>query len=492
MRILFVTSNRVGDAVLSTGLLAHLISRHPGARITVVCGAYARDVFSRMPNRERTLILNKRRFDLHWLPLWRWAAVRRWDMVVDLRGSALAYMVRARQRAVLSPRPGDESRPKVVQLARVLDLDPPPRPVAWVSDADEAVAESLLPDDRPLVALGPTANWAPKIWPAERFVALFRGLRDSAIPHARAVVLAGPGEAERRLAARVVRALPEAIDLSGRLILPQAAACLRRCALFVGNDSGLMHLAASAGTPTLGLFGPTPMAQYAPSGAHTAAISGGPAMEDLSVTAVLAAGIDLLERCRTPERLRSVMRAGWTPSEAALHEAALNHLARYSSTRAGLCRVLNRRIDRWIAQQPERPPDADIAAARAAVTRIVERLAEFGAVNDEAFAEARARRLIRSGHSGRAVAAHLAARGIDPEIRRAAATMDAEQELAAAMKLAWRRRIGPFRNAPPGEGTDRREQGILARAGFSQDVARRVLGTDADTAEEILRRLKQE
>lgn len=186
------------------------------------------------------------------------------------------------------------------------------------------------------------------------------------------------------------------------------------------------------------------------------------------------------------------MRAGWTPTEAALHEVALNHLARYASTRAGLCRVLNRRIDRWVAVQPEPPPGADVAVARTTVGLIVERLAAAGAVNDEAFAEARARRLVRSGHSARAVASHLAARGIDAETRRAAAAIDPEQELAAAVKLAARRRIGPFRGAPPGEGTGRREQGILARAGFSQDVARRALGLDPTTAEAILQQLKQD
>ncbi|MDX2291719.1 MULTISPECIES: glycosyltransferase family 9 protein, partial [Streptomyces] len=69
-----------------------------------------------------------------------------------------------------------------------------------------------------------------------------------------------------------------AVDLVGRLTIPEAAACLRRCALFVGNDSGLMHLAAAAGTPTLGLFGPTPAEEYAPSGPVTAvALAEGPA-----------------------------------------------------------------------------------------------------------------------------------------------------------------------------------------------------------------------
>jgi ADP-heptose:LPS heptosyltransferase len=55
MRILFVTSNRLGDAVLSTGPLDHLIRTHPDARITVACGPVAEGVFARMPNRERTV-----------------------------------------------------------------------------------------------------------------------------------------------------------------------------------------------------------------------------------------------------------------------------------------------------------------------------------------------------------------------------------------------------------------------------------------------------
>jgi heptosyltransferase-3 len=64
--------------------------------------------------------------------------------------------------------------------------------------------------------------------------------------------------------------IPECIDLVGRVDLLTAAAVLRRCAMFIGNDTGLMHIAAASGTPTLGLFGPSPVAQYAPWGQHTA------------------------------------------------------------------------------------------------------------------------------------------------------------------------------------------------------------------------------
>lgn len=186
------------------------------------------------------------------------------------------------------------------------------------------------------------------------------------------------------------------------------------------------------------------------------------------------------------------MKAGWTPTEDALHEAALSHLARYATTRVGLARVLNRRIDRWTASQPEPPATSVIADARGAVGRVVARLAESGAIDDQAFAELRVRRLTRSGHSSRAIAAHLAGRGIDPAIRSAVLGTDAEQELAAAVKMTARRRIGAFRVAPTDQAAHWREAGILARAGFSQDIARRALSLDQDAAEEILRRFRQE
>jgi heptosyltransferase III len=291
MRILFVTSNRLGDAVLSTGLLDHLIRTHPDARITIACGPVAEGVFVRMPKRERTIVLDKLPYSLHWLPLWASAATTVWDLVVDIRGSALAWMVPTRRRAVMRRRPGH----KIAQLAAVLDLDPPPLPVAWTAAEDLARAEALLPAGRPIIGLGPTANWAPKIWPADRFAALFRALQAGVLPGAVPAVFAGPGEGERSLAAPLLAALPDAVDLVGRVSLPEAAACLARCALFVGNDSGLMHLAASAGTPTLGLFGPTSAAEYAPAGVgSTAAVSTSTLMQDLSIEAALAAATRLV------------------------------------------------------------------------------------------------------------------------------------------------------------------------------------------------------
>jgi ADP-heptose:LPS heptosyltransferase len=291
MRILFVTSNRLGDAVLSTGLLDHLLRTRPGCRITVVCGRVAEGLFAHMPGRERTIVLEKRPWSLHWLPLWAKVVPQWWDLVVDIRSSGLAWLVPTARRAVMRQRPGH----KTAQLAAILGLPQAPLPVVWPSAEDRALAAATMPAERPVVALAPTANWPPKMWPVERFAALFRALAAGPLPNAVPVIFAGPGPEEARVAAALQAALPGAIDLTARLSLTEIAACLERAALFVGNDSGLMHLAAAAGAPTLGLFGPTPAEEYAPAGRRTAAVlSASARMEDLSVESALAASIRLL------------------------------------------------------------------------------------------------------------------------------------------------------------------------------------------------------
>lgn len=284
MRILFVTSNRIGDAVLATGLIDHLLHAHPAARFTIACGPVAEGLFTHMPRLERLIVMEKRRYGRHWLPLWGAAVGQVWDLVVDIRASAISYLVATKRRAVMRKSGGH----KTEQLARLLRLNPAPLPVVWTSPADRALAERLLGPDGPIIGLGPTANWTGKLWPAERFAELFNTLRDGPLPGARAAIFAGPGPQEAALAEPLLAALPDAIDLTGRLNLSQAAACLARCAMFIGNDSGLMHLAAAAGAPTLGLFGPTPSAEYGPSGPRArAAVSPTARMQDLSVAAAL-------------------------------------------------------------------------------------------------------------------------------------------------------------------------------------------------------------
>ena len=273
MRILFITANRLGDAVLSTGLIDALQTQFPKARFTVACGPAAAGLFRDLPNLDRLIVMHKKPWAGHWWELWKQVALTRFWLIVDLRGSGIGQFLLARRRRSFS---GSGSRMhKVVVLSNFLKLKTTAAPRLWVGAEAKKAAAKLWPEDgRPVLALGPTANWGGKIWPGERFAELAQRLtaKDGILPDARIVVFGGPGE--EALAAATVQALPpeRSLDFTGRLDLLTIAAALQRSSLYIGNDSGLMHLAAAAGVPTLGLFGPSREEVYGPWGERNAAV----------------------------------------------------------------------------------------------------------------------------------------------------------------------------------------------------------------------------
>src|SRR5205823_6033688 len=214
MHILFVTATRIGDAVLSTGLLSHVIERFPGARRTIAAGPVAAPLFEAVPGLDEVLVLRKQRWGLHWLPLYARAAARRWDLVVDLRGSALAWLVRAGERRAMAK--GDPHEHRVRQLGRLFGLDPPPSPMLRTAPSHERTADALLPPGPPVLAIGPAANWRGKQWRAERFAELACRLTAAGgpLPGARIAVLAAAHE--RAQAAPLLAAPGGVIDLVGK------------------------------------------------------------------------------------------------------------------------------------------------------------------------------------------------------------------------------------------------------------------------------------
>jgi len=170
----------------------------------------------------------------------------------------------------------------VEELARQLGISPPPEPHLYLSKQREARAAAQLADGRPILALGPAANWGGKVWPAERFAEAARRLTapGGILPGARLMVLGAPHE--RRDIQPVLAASSDPLDLTGGVDLLDLFALLRRAALYIGNDSGLMHMAAAAGIPTLGLFGPSAEWRYRPWGEKSAVVRTPETLEELT------------------------------------------------------------------------------------------------------------------------------------------------------------------------------------------------------------------
>ena len=166
------------------------------------------------------------------------------------------------------------------------------------------------------------------------------------------------------------------------------------------------------------------------------------------------------------------------PSAAYLGRAALAYLARFASGRENLCRVLRAKARRrahraGLDWTPERAGEVE-----AWIAQIVARLASQGLVDDRAYAGARVRSLRTRGTSARTIRARLSAKGLGRETIEDALgggeTREAE-ELAAAVRHARRRRLGPWRDPDRRAASVARDLAAMVRAGFAYPLARRVI-----------------
>ncbi|BCS34756.1 lipopolysaccharide heptosyltransferase I [Luteitalea sp. TBR-22] len=153
---------------------------------------------------------------------------------------------------------------KNLSLLALLGLAPGPPRFALAIPATPVVPctrEILrLRADDPFAVINPGAAWPNKRWPAERFGALARVLRER---HGlRSAVLWGPDEAT--LAAAVVRASDGAAAMAPQTTMVEMLAVARAARVLISGDTGPLHLAAAAGTPVVGVFGPTPPARNGP------------------------------------------------------------------------------------------------------------------------------------------------------------------------------------------------------------------------------------
>jgi lipopolysaccharide heptosyltransferase II len=213
---------------------------------------------------------------------------RRFDTVVDLTdgdraafltwisGAAIRIGFNAEQRwtgrcytTVVSGDPeGHRIERDLAALAPLGVAAPDRLPRLRLTPEDDAKAEHLvrqlgIPADRPWAVIQPGARYWFKAWPAERFAELADRLTD----RLGCQVLVGGSPSEASLVESVVNgARCRLLSLAGRCDVRTLAAVLKRSALFVGNDTGAMHIAAAVRAPVVALFGPSNPREWGPRG----------------------------------------------------------------------------------------------------------------------------------------------------------------------------------------------------------------------------------
>jgi regulatory protein len=172
-------------------------------------------------------------------------------------------------------------------------------------------------------------------------------------------------------------------------------------------------------------------------------------------------------------------------TESSLRNIALYYLQRYASSRENLKRVLMRRVYRSAQIH-----DIDMEEASGWVEKLADQLAKSGVVDDQVYAEGRTRALFRRGVSPRGIAQRLQEKGVAEDIIEQVIRQLHEQtddpKLLAAIRLAKRRRLGPFRDRDSRGPRFDKDLAALARAGFDYQTAHRVLSAaSVDELQEI-------
>ena len=315
-RILFIAPNRIGDAVLATAALEHALSLYPGAKVTIASGPLPAPLYRATPGLEaiHTVTKTRSRTGGHWLALRKaLAGSGRFDLAVDLRGTLLTYTLPVGRRIVHRKSP--LLRHKLEELTELMGAPQPLVPRLRLDEQALAEAATRLGTSAaPLLTLGPGSNFIGKQWPPERFAIVARRLATGGSPlaGARVALLGAPEDraSNQEIAESLANDGVPVIDLTAAVDLLACAAVLSRATLFIGNDSGLMHMAAASGIATLGLFGPSNENVYGPAGPRARAIRGRAyeeimegkympsitysLMTDLSVDAVEQAALSLL------------------------------------------------------------------------------------------------------------------------------------------------------------------------------------------------------
>jgi predicted lipopolysaccharide heptosyltransferase III len=293
--ILVIKLRYIGDVLLATPVLRALRERFPDAHLTVAVNRGTEDVLKWNQDLNEVLIVERSGLAAQFKFL-REIRRRGFDCVIDLtdgdRSAVLARYSGAPVRIGLNEehrwrgllyttvvQPGPETMHRVehdLETVRPLGIQPKAGPlVLTTSPQDDAAAARLLEqmtgestssDANRLVMLQPGARYWFKAWPAERFAELAGRLAEQYGCR----ILIGGDTRERDLAEAIrANARTAVVSLAGRLTLLQYAAVLKRCALFVGNDNGPMHMAAALGVPVVVLFGPSNPAEWGPRGART-------------------------------------------------------------------------------------------------------------------------------------------------------------------------------------------------------------------------------
>ncbi len=279
-RILIVRTDRIGDVLLSTPVIKALRQKYPQAYISMMVAPYARDIVEGSPYLDEVIIYDKDIKHKSWLRCLKFASrlkKRKFDLAIILHPTnrvhlltflagiprLLGYnrkfgflnnLVRVHTKQEGLKHEAEYNLDLLCDLGisgKAQDLFMPIRPESeqWVKDF--LVSQGIKETDK-ILAINPGASCPSKIWPAGNFAKVAETLANR--HNFKIIIVSGPKDIP--IANMIAHKIGDrALNLSGKTSVSHLASMLKRCVLFISNDSGPVHIASSLGTPVISIFG---------------------------------------------------------------------------------------------------------------------------------------------------------------------------------------------------------------------------------------------
>jgi heptosyltransferase-3 len=287
-KILIIKLRYIGEVLLATQTVRAIKAARPDVRVTMMVNRGTEDVLSGNPDVDEIIVLDKGSLTAQ-SRLIGGLRHRQFDTVIDLtdgdRSAFLSWTSGAPVRIgfndehrwrgryytqVVQSEPGVRHRiDRDLETLKPMSIQTGSRdPQLWLTPEEESSANQLLDQlgvqgSQSVVVLQPGARYWFKAWPAERYAEL----ADRLTSQYGCQVLIGGSDQDIELAQQIRQmAKSSAIIMAGRTTIKQFAAIAKKSALFVGSDSGAMHIAAAVGTPVVALFGPSSPHEWGPRG----------------------------------------------------------------------------------------------------------------------------------------------------------------------------------------------------------------------------------
>ena len=246
MNLLFISSNRIGDSLINLQVLNKYIRKNKNnIEITLVSGALPLPLYDDYTMIAKRIILKKEKYNLHWLKLYRKLYYQKFDEVIDFRSSLISYFLKTKKRNIFKM---NKKQNIYYQIHQNFETDLK-KDFKILTDR----VRRIFPNSN-YACIAPFTNWAPKEWAIENFIKVSQYLFDKGIDK---IYILGSPEESIRYKAFECSLGDRIVNRCGKQHLLNDYGLLQKSRLFIGNDSSMMHMAALAKTPTIGLFGPT-------------------------------------------------------------------------------------------------------------------------------------------------------------------------------------------------------------------------------------------